>query len=177
MEEIISFQEYVLKLKRIKRKGWLLKKIPDAESVADHSFSTSVLVMIMAEKLKLNMEKCLKMSLLHDLAEAKIEDITPHDDISTKEKYLMEKKAINEIIKKTNIKFIEIIWEEYSENKTQEAKLVHDMDKIEMLIQALDYEKRYSGKNLEEFFNYVKDKLQLKETKELYNLIMKKRQN
>ena len=106
MEEIFTFQEYVLKLKTLKRKGWLLKKIPDAESVADHSFSTSVLVMIMAEKMKLDMEKCLKMSLVHDLAEAKIEDITPHDNISDEEKNMLEKKAIDEIIKETNINFI-----------------------------------------------------------------------
>ena len=38
------------------------------------------------------------MALVHDLAESKIGDITPHDRISKEEKYRKEKASISVII-------------------------------------------------------------------------------
>jgi len=39
----------------------------DPESIAEHSFGVSVLTMILADKLKIDMVKCLKIALIHDL--------------------------------------------------------------------------------------------------------------
>lgn len=174
MSDILDLQEFVMKLKTLKRKGWELRDIKDCESVADHSYATSMLVMIMAEKLNLNMEKCLKMALIHEIAEAKIGDITPKDD-NWSQKNELENQTIKEIVSETGYTFITELWQEYCKNKSKEAKLVRDMDKIEMVIQALDYEKKYPGKDLVEFYNYVKDKLKLEESKQLFNEIIKKR--
>jgi putative hydrolases of HD superfamily len=173
MDEILAFQQLILKLKDIKRTGWIRVGIKNSESVADHCFSVSALAMQMADKMKLNTEKCTRLALLHELAEIKIGDLTPYD-AKYKEKAEMEKKAILKIIKETGTDFFKRHIDELDENKTKEAKLVHDMDKIEMCIQALDYEKK-TGKNLQEFYDYTKGKLQLKESKSLFEEIIKRR--
>ena len=50
------------------------------------------------------------------------------------------------------------LWKEYEEGATPEAKLVKDMDKLEMILQALEYEQ--DGKNeksLDGFFDTTRD--------------------
>lgn len=48
---------------------------------------------------------------------------------------------------------LESLWDEYEERKTKEARLVHDIDVYERLVQAKEYEVRERGeKNLEDFF-------------------------
>jgi len=42
------------------------------------------------------------------------------------------------------------LFEEYENNTTNEAKFVHDLDKLDMLLQAYIYENE--GINLESFF-------------------------
>ncbi len=150
--------------------------IKDAESVADHCFSVSVLAMQMADRLKLDTEKCMRMSLLHELAETKIGDLTPYDP-AYKCKADMERKAIREIIKETGADFFKKHIDELDEGKTKEAKLVHDMDKIEMVLQALEYERAYPGKDLTEFFDWVNGKLKMEESRELYVELLKEREN
>ena len=173
MDNVIALKSYLLKLKSLKRKGWVLRGISDTESVADHSYSVSMLVMVMAEKLKLDTEECIKIALIHDLAESVVGDLTPFDDKYSKKKEL-EDKAMTKIIEETGLLFIGQLWKEYMEQKTTEAKLVSDMDKIEMVIQALDYKRRYPEKNLDEFLVYVKGKLQLEDSMKLYEKLLRK---
>ena len=50
--------EYILKLKSIKRTGWISKaKILRAESVADHSYSLTTLSMVFSDFLGLDTQK------------------------------------------------------------------------------------------------------------------------
>ncbi len=176
MKKIIDFQEFVLELKSLERTGWKERDIKNPESVADHTFSVAVLVMQMSDKMKLDTEKCMRMALLHEIAEAKIGDITPQNP-KYKNKVKFEKEAIKKIIKETGNDFFVPVLEEYEKNLSKEANLVHDMDKIEMLIQALDYEKKHPDKNLQEFFDYVNGKLKLEESKSLFLQIIKKRKS
>jgi len=173
MNDDLKLHEYVLKLKQLKRKGWELRGIPNVESVADHSYSVIFLAMVMAERLQLNVEKCLKLAVVHDLAESVTKDITPHDNVSDDEKLKLEEQAIKKIVDETGFTFIQELAEEYNENNTKEANLVRDMDKIEMIIQANDYMKKYPNKNLNEFYDYVKDRLELEESKVLFKEITK----
>lgn len=172
--DLFKVYENILALKNLKRKGWQLKNIAKVESVADHSYAVSVLAMIIASELRFDVEKCVKMALIHDLTESRTQDITPHDDITEKEKYDVEKKVAKEIAKSTEIKDFPKLLEEYHKCESKEAKLVKDLDKIEMLLQALKYEEKY-GKDLTEFFEYVKPKLHLENSKKLFEEISRKR--
>ena len=96
---IEKFFEKVLELKNVQRQGWKEKlEIDNPESVADHSYSTTVLSMILSDMKDLNSEKVIRMSLLHDLAESIIGDITP-DHIRKNEKITKENDAIKQILK------------------------------------------------------------------------------
>lgn len=90
--------------------------------------------------------KIIKMAIVHDLAEAKVGDITPHDGISDDQKHQLERDAINDMVQMLNhspqILEIQSLWEEYEHATTPEALLVKDLDKFEMISQALEYEQR-----------------------------------
>lgn len=110
-----------------------------------------------------NRDKCIKMAIVHDIAEAIVGDITPSDGIPKLEKSRREKEALDQMCKLLGggprAEEIHELWMEYEENSTNEAKVVKDFDKIEMILQALEYEKE-QDKDLEEFFQSTAGKFQ-----------------
>ncbi len=151
--------EYIFKLKNIKRTGWVSKaKILRAESVADHSYSLTALSMIFSDLLGLDTEKVVKMSVIHDLAESIIGDYMP-EEISIREKQIKEDNAMKIVISSfpENLAVIySNIWKEYCLNQTKEARLVKQLDKVEMFLQANFYLKNgYSYKFLSPFLDVI----------------------
>ena len=124
------------KLKRIKRQGWLDVGIPPerAESVADHSFRTALLVAFVSEP-DINMARALKMALVHDLGEFEVGDLTPRSKVPRKKKHEMEEKAIMGL---ENGEVL-ALWREFEEGKSPEARAVREADRYEMVIQAMEY--------------------------------------
>ena len=158
---LLSFFRIVCNLKTIKRSGWIHKsKITSAESVADHSYSMCMMSMILAEIINLDSEHIMKMVIIHDLAESLVGDHMP-DDISSEEKQLVEDKAMKKIISKLPNplrKNYLSIWNEYNDNITVNAKFVHNMDKLEMALQAKEYESEgYPKELLQPFINSATD--------------------
>jgi putative hydrolases of HD superfamily len=134
--------DYILKLKTIKRTGWISKaKILKAESVADHSYSLTALSMVFSDLLGLDTEKVMKLCIIHDLAESIIGDYMP-EEISVREKNIKEDNAMKVIISSFPSKIALLysdLWKEYALNRTKEAHLVKQLDKIEMFLQANQY--------------------------------------
>jgi len=139
------------KLKRVKRQGWLDAGIPasDVESVADHSFRTACIAAFMAPADSLDVLKMVKMALIHDLAEPVIGDLTPRSGVPKKKKALMEEEAIRRLDSREALS----LWKEYDAGRTQEARLVREMDIVERVMQALDYGRRHPDKDLAHFWN------------------------
>src|SRR5437868_15393470 len=71
------------KLKEVRRKGWVDRGVPDAESVADHSYRVAVLAWAVARQRGLDASRALLIGLVHDLAEAEVGDETPFDGLLT----------------------------------------------------------------------------------------------
>ena len=140
---LLSFFRIVCNLKTIKRSGWIHKSnITSPESVADHSYSMCMMSMILAEIINLDTGHIMKMVIIHDLAESLVGDHMP-DGISSEEKQLVEDKAMKKIISKlpnSLRKNYLNLWNEYNDNITVNAKFVHSMDKLEMVLQAKEYE-------------------------------------
>ena len=134
--------DYILKLKNIKRTGWISKaKILKAESVADHSYSLTALSMVFSDLLGLDTEKVMKLCIIHDLAESIIGDYMP-EEISVLEKHIKEDNAMKVIISSFPSKIAILysdLWKEYTLNQTKEVHLVKQLDKIEMFLQANQY--------------------------------------
>lgn len=159
--DLVSFFHVVCNLKKVRRSGWIHKaKIPTPESVADHSYSMCMMSMVLSEILNLDTERIMKMANLHDLAESIVGDSMP-DVISHNEKIIKEDAAMRKIISKLpdNLckKYLDI-WNEYIQNKTVSSKFVHNIDKLEMAIQAKAYElDGYSKQSLQLFLRSATD--------------------
>jgi putative hydrolase of HD superfamily len=159
---IDDFLKTAIRLKMVPRQGWINKLgLQDPESVADHCYSMAVMAMVFSDLKKLDTEKIIKMTLLHDLAEAITGDLTP-DDVSRTKKEKMENTAMKKILaslpKSIRIKY-EKLWMEYQQNRTPEANLLHQIDKLEMAMQAKSYKKRFAKKQLKPFFNSAENEI------------------
>src|SRR5690242_10124588 len=66
-------------LKEVRRKGWVDRGVPDAESVADHSYRVALLAWALARARGLDAGRAMLIGLVHDLAEADVGDETPFD--------------------------------------------------------------------------------------------------
>ena len=173
MKELIDFFHEVGKLKGKPRRGWVINEIKNPESIAEHTFRVAIMAWILGEKKskKLNIEKILKMALIHDLCEIYAGDTTPYDPILprskkkraellktwprfsssekkriAKEKYRKEKKALEKLILKLPPdlkKEIKNLWLDYEKGLTREGRFFRQMDRIENFLQAMEYWKKY----------------------------------
>ena len=131
--------------------------IRNPESVAEHTYQLCVMTMILAEQLGVDREKLIKMAIIHDLGEIFTGDIVwvRGNVINIEKRRQKEQIEVKGIAKIFNIvgkaDEYKAIFEELRQRKTAEADIFWQLDKLEMGIQALDYEKRLH-KNLEEFF-------------------------
>ena len=173
---ILDFFKTVVNLKKISRQGWIDKlSIKNPESVADHSYSMAIMGMVLSDLENYDSERILKMILLHDLAESKIGDFTP-EQINIENKIQLENTAFNEIIEHLpdSIKeqYLEI-WQEYQENISPESKIIHQIDKLEMVLQAKTYQNEgHPKEKLETFFESAKIEITNPKLKELFTKIV-----
>lgn len=145
------------KLKKTKRTGWVRMGIPNSESVAEHIMRTAALALFAGPKLDVDTNKLIKMALVHDMGESVIGDIVIERGgkiVGPKEeKYKNEKSAINDLLADLeNGGELISLWEEFEEQKTEESKILKQLDRLEMVIQALDYEGETKQENLNEFW-------------------------
>lgn len=175
---ILNFFHISANLKKIPRQGWIDKlSVNHPESVADHVFSMAIMGMIFSDLENQDTEKILKIILLHDLAESIMGDMTP-DQISKEEKIVLENKTMKNILKNlppTIQKQYGLLWEEYQSNNSKEAKIVHQLDKLEMALQAKIYfNEGYPEEKLTSFFNSSKSEITDPKLLELFKKICEK---
>ena len=143
-------------LKKLPRTGWLLRGVSNPESIADHSYRVALITLFLADELRakgveIDVERALKIAVLHDLAEARVTDI-PLTAQYYLDKGKAEKKAAMELFIRTpNPREYFRLWREYEEGLSLEGRLVKFADKLEMLVQALEYEKA-GFRDLDEFW-------------------------
>jgi putative hydrolase of HD superfamily len=89
---VIRFLHIIENLKRTKRTGWLDNGVKGAESISDHMHRMGVMAMLVNDP-SINRERCIKMAIVHDLAEAVVGDITPHAGVSKEDKFNREKAS------------------------------------------------------------------------------------
>lgn len=142
-------------LKRTARTGWVQRGVPNAENVAAHTFGMSYTALIMAQTIAqpLDMARLLAMCLLHDLPEALTTDIpTPAwRYLPPGVKTAVERGAMQEMLGDERPDLM-ALWEELHAHQTAEAHLVHDVDKLDMYLQAHIYENQTGNRALAEFW-------------------------
>jgi putative hydrolase of HD superfamily len=144
------------KLKELKRTGWVNHNVNRPESVADHMYRMAMMSFLVDDS-NVDKAKVMQIAVVHDLAEAIAGDIVPpeYSGISEQQKFNIEKGALQEILSHLHGSVVdqqlESLWYEYEHKATTEGRLVKEIDKLEMVIQAFEYEKAQKIK-LDVFF-------------------------
>lgn len=153
-EDVLQLFWRIHSLDRVPRAGFLLRGVPDPESVSAHShfLATLALIFVREDPEQYDQGKVLAMALVHDLSEAKLMDIPmPVANAwlgDAKEK--AEQGVFNELFEKFPA-YYAALHDEFLEAKTNEARLLRALDKAQMMIKVLCYEKEQRG-CLEEFW-------------------------
>ena len=180
--DIIKFNKFIGILKTIERTGWVRNNIPHPESVAEHSFRTRILAMLLAKEMNVDPLKSIKMALIHDIRESIIGDIvteragTKISENLAQSKKEKESRAIKRIfssLSKEGEEYIKL-FDEFEEDRTPEARFVKQLDKLEMAIQAYEYESKY-GLDLEEFYTTARTRIKDKKLVAILNELEKMR--
>ena len=147
INQTIEFIKEIEGLKSVTRTAWT--KNGRRESTAEHSWRLAMLLMVLEEDFKdVDINKAIKMSLVHDLGELYDGDISAKLQSSDNNKSQIEERAMRRMLTTLPESLGEKIydlWKEYNECSTKEAKLVKAMDKLETIVQ------HNQGKNPDDF--------------------------
>ncbi|MFL6230687.1 MAG: HD family hydrolase [Pyrinomonadaceae bacterium] len=159
---MLSFLTDLQRLKRLDRTGWVLRGLaPGAESVAAHTFGVGVVAMLLADEVRargveVDVERVLRLALLHDVAEARTGDMprtmAKYYEAGARQK--AERAAFDEVLDGLDVSLKEVysrLHADYEARASMEARLVKAADIIDLLAQALAFE-RAGARGLDEFW-------------------------
>jgi len=169
MRQTINFLVEVSKLKTEPRVGWVFAGIKNPETITEHTFRLTILSWLLAKKANLNVKRAIKIALFHDLCEVYAGDLTPilyyprlPKEKQKRMRVLMkwarlskaEKEKIGNVkFEKEKRAFIKLakflrpdLKEEilslglkYKKRISKECKFVAQLNRIETLLQSIDY--------------------------------------
>ncbi|TIB86158.1 hypothetical protein E3Q06_01659 [Wallemia mellicola] len=161
-----------------KRTGWLRSGVSSAESISDHMWRMSVMSLVCADD-NIDHVKASQMAFIHDIAECIVGDIAPSDNIPKSVKAELERNAMNDLVTKylhssKQGKYIMEIWEEYEQQSSPEAIFVKDLDRLEMCLQACEYERIQNGIDLSGFYTSL-DSIKTEQVRAYGKLLLEER--
>ena len=148
------------RLKRLDRTGWTLRGLPNGtESVAAHSFGVGVTAMLLADLctahgVNVDVEKLLRIALLHDWAETRVGDMprTATLYFGSEARKHAEAAAFADIVNPIDTAgSYANLYDDYERRQSLEARLVKAADVLDLLIQVLALE-RAGARGLDEFW-------------------------
>ncbi|CAD6499258.1 BgTH12-04909 [Blumeria graminis f. sp. triticale] len=182
----IPFFHILERLKTTPRAGWRRFGVTQGESISDHMYRMAMMTLFAPKSLagKIDTARCTKMALLHDIAEAMVGDITPVEGIPKTEKNRRESTTMDYLTKNVlgNVDDGKVaeemreIWQEYEDAETLESKFVHDIDKIELILQMVEYERANACKIDLGEFSWVTCRILIPEMKEWTRTIIEERE-
>jgi len=81
---LLDFITKIGMLKFFPRRSWVFRGIKNPETIADHSFMVALMVWVLGRDKKINMEKALKIALIHEICVVYAGDYTPHDTFASR---------------------------------------------------------------------------------------------
>jgi putative hydrolases of HD superfamily len=130
------------KLKNLPRSGWQNLGIRLPEDVAGHSFRTAMTGMILASASGADAARTAALCLVHDTQETRSGDldaiargyVTVHDAEAITGRQVAGLGGAGELIA--------ALVAEYEADETPEARIAHDADKLELILQTYEYEEQ-----------------------------------
>jgi len=112
--------------------------------------------------------KTLRMALIHEAGEVYAGDITPVDGVSPEEKHRREEESARTVFGGLPLaREYLLLWEEFEETSSLEARIVRQADRLEMILQTLYYEKMGYW-DFTEFFDNTQDLMKDPEFRRLF---------
>jgi putative hydrolase of HD superfamily len=162
---VLAVLAHAAVLKRLPRAGWLLSGVQPCESVADHTTGVALLTLALAGAINagwraaglerpIDAGRAVLLAVLHDLAESVVTDLPKRSTqlLGAENKRRAEAAALDNILAGLPAgDDYTTLWVEYAASSSPEARLVHDADALEMVHQALQYE-RAGHRTLDEFW-------------------------
>jgi len=166
-ERLVGFLYEVGLLKRYKRTGWLIAGVKEPESIADHSMRAAIIASVLAVMEGADPERAALLSLFHDSQETRLTDLP----------YLAKpyvSKASNEQVTEQQVRglpavvaaMISGVVAEYEGEVSHEAVCARDADKLECLIQAIEY-REHGNQNTQAWIDSSLAQLQTASAKRL----------
>jgi len=154
LERTLRLFETIHPLDRIPRAGYVLRGVTEAESVSAHSHFVSLMTLLFAEEYPdlFDSGKAVAMALIHDLSESTLMDIPmPAADAYLREAKEKAEQAITEKLFEGFPEKYAAYHQEFLDAETPEARLVRGLDKAQMMLKIVMYEREGRGR-FEEFW-------------------------
>jgi len=134
-------------LKDQPRRGWRRALVARPESVADHAWGVALLATLACPE-GVSRARAVELAILHDVCEAVVGDLVPGEYASREEKLARERAGLLAMLEGASDALRAQVlgaFDELAADATPEARFVHEIDKLEMALQA----KRYQDKGVE----------------------------
>ncbi|MFH2053128.1 MAG: HD domain-containing protein [bacterium] len=149
------------RLKTTPRTGWAQRGVPAPESVADHCHGVALITLALLDLVDepdLDCATALTMAITHDLPESVTGDLSLGASrlLPKGAKAAAESAAMSELLGETRVAASwRSTWDTFESQETSEARLVRDADRLDLLVQALAYERASGTLELEEFWSFA----------------------
>jgi putative hydrolase of HD superfamily len=148
-DRLIALFEAVHPLDRVPRAGFVLSGVVEPESVAAHSHFVALMALLVTEEYPRDFDqsKALAIALTHDLCEAVTMDIPmPAIDEHLRESKAAADQAITErMLDGFGAKYAEY-HREFLDASSTEARLIRGLDKVQMMVKVIVYEREHRGR-------------------------------
>ena len=129
-------------LDRLPRTGWLLRGVPEAESIASHVLGTAHVALALAPRVTppLDLGRVLAMALIHDAPEARTGDLprAASEQLPAGAKHAMEDAVAADLLGALGPE-AHAHWVAYRAADTPEARFVRLCDKLHLGVRLVGY--------------------------------------
>jgi len=139
LKQQIRFIIEIDKMKRVVRQTILMDR-SRRENDAEHSWHLAVMAMLLSEyatENNIDLFRVIKMVLVHDLVEIDAGDTYCYDDEAIEDQIKREEKAADRIfciLPEDQSKEIRLLWDEFNERETPEARFAAALDRLQPLL-------------------------------------------
>jgi len=153
LTKLLQFWLNISRLFKLRRTGWVRCGVREPETVAGHMYRMGLMGLLVGGG------ETAVIGLCHDMAESVIGDITPHCGVKQEDKEVKEDNAFKQLVKDCPGHVVQRLYGSFRRYEDQKegdeaARLVKDLDKFDMILQAWEYEKRdKKGSYLQQFFD------------------------
>ncbi len=122
------------------QRGWRQQLGTDCENDLEHTIRVVWIALILARREGVgNEEKIMKMAMVHDLAETRIQD---HSHLQKMYIESDESRAVHDTLAGTGVSDLETLLMEYERRDSIEAKIVKDADNLDVDLELKELEEK-----------------------------------